>query len=110
MHQHQSTTKHTSSKTIGSGVTNTDSILLSLELGNRADGSENLLLHNLHVLGDVGENGWLDEVANIAVALATSLDLGASFLSLVDVGHDAVELELGDLGTLECILLEWISD
>jgi hypothetical protein len=101
--------KHTSGKTVCGRVADLDGILLSLELGNGADRAEDLLLHDLHVLGDIREDGWLDEVSDITLALATCLDLGTSFLTSVDVAHDTVELKLADLGTLECVLVEGVT-
>ena len=68
---------HGGGEAIGGGVADADGLLLGLELGDGADGAEDLFLHDLHVLGDVGEDGWLDEVALVALAVATDLDLGA---------------------------------
>jgi len=95
---------------VGGVVADLDDIGLGLELGDCADGTEDLLLLNLHVLGYVGEDGGLDEVALVALALAARLDRGTGLLALLDVGHDAVELELGDLRSLEGILLEGVTD
>ena len=99
----------TSRETVCGRVSDLDGILLCLELGNGADWAKDLLLHDLHVLGDVGEDGWLDEVSDITLALATSLNLGAGFLTSVDVAHDAVKLKLADLRTLEGFIVERIA-
>ena len=72
-------------KTVGGGVPKTDGILFGLEFGDGADGAKDLLLHDLHVFADVGENGWLDEVALVAVTLAADFDLGTLLLAGVDV-------------------------
>ena len=72
-------------KTVGGGVSETDGVLFGLEFSDGADGAEDLLLHDLHVFADVGENGWLDEVALVAVTLATDFDLGTLLLAGVDV-------------------------
>jgi len=101
--------RHTSSETVCGRVADLDSILLCLELGNRANRAEDLLLHDLHVLGDVGEDGWLDEVSDVTLALTTCLDPGTSLLTSVDVAHDAVKLKLADLRTLECIGRERVA-
>lgn len=77
-------------ETVGGGVAETDGLLLGLELGDGADRAEDLLLHNLHVLGDVGENGGLDEVALVALAVATDLDLGTGLLACLDVAVNRV--------------------
>lgn len=74
-----------SSKTVGGVVGNLDDLFLGLELGNAAHGAENLLLHNLHVLGDVGEDGGLDEVALVSLAVTTDLDVGTCILAGLDV-------------------------
>jgi hypothetical protein len=66
-------------------VTELDGVLLGLELGDRADRAEDLLLHDLHVFGDVGEDGGLDEVALVALALTAGLDGGAGVLACLDV-------------------------
>jgi hypothetical protein len=74
-----------SSEAVGRVVANRDGVLLGFELGDGADRAEDLFLHNLHVFGNVGEDGGLDEVTLVTDALATCLDLGASLLALFDV-------------------------
>ena len=66
-------------------VADPDSVFFRLELGDRADGAEDLLLHDLHILTNVGEDGRLDEVALVAVALTANLNLGTCLLTFVDV-------------------------
>ena len=99
-----------SSQTVGGLVADGNRLFLGLEFRDGAHGAEDLLLHNLHVLGDVGEDGWLDEVALVALAVAADLDLGACVLAGLDVAHDAVELQLRDLRALEGVLGEWVAD
>lgn len=122
---------HGGGETVGGGVAHADGLLLGLELGNAADGAEDLLLHDLHVLGDVGEDGRLDEVADVTLALAAGLDGRTGLLAVFDVAgrgnvsiaftgeidggfggllHDAVELHLGDLRTLEGVGGEWVAN
>lgn len=91
-------------------VAELDDLVLGLELGDGADGTEDLLLHDLHVGTDIAEDGRLDEVTLVTVALTTDLNSGTLLLTALDVAHDAVELELGDLGTLEGLLKEWVTD
>ena len=74
-----------SSKTICAVVAYSDCVVDGLELGDGANGSENFFLHNLHVFADVAEDGGLDEVAFVAVALAADFDLGSLFLTLFDI-------------------------
>lgn len=76
---------HGGGKAVGALVAGGDDLLLGGELGDGADGAEDLLLHDLHVLGDVGEDGGLDEVALVALAVAADLDGGAGFLAGLDV-------------------------
>ena len=76
------------SQTIGSAVSDSDRIFLGLELGNGADGAEDLLLHDLHVLADAGEDGGLDEVTLFAVSFPSDLNLGAGLLTFVDVSEE----------------------
>lgn len=90
-------------ETVGGGVAETDGVLLGLELGNGADGAEDLFLHDLHVLGHVGEDGRLDEVALLPVTLAANLDLGALLLALIDV---AVSTLVSDV-VLPCLTAEF---
>ena len=101
---------HSGRETVVGAVALLDRLLLGLELGDGADGTEDLLLDDLHVLSDVREDGGLDEVADVAVAAATGGDGGAGLLALVDVAHDAIELELRDLGSLEGLWVEWVTD
>jgi hypothetical protein len=72
-------------ETVRGRVAELDGVLLGLELGDRADGTEDLLLHDLHIFGDVGEDGGLDEVALVTLALAASLDGGTGVLACLDV-------------------------
>ncbi len=67
-------------------------------------------MHDLHISGDVGEDGRLNEVALVTMALATSCNGGTALLALLDVAHDALKLKLADLGTLEGVLVEWVTD
>lgn len=96
--------------TVVGAVTNANSIGLILELGDSDNGAEDLLLGDLHVGSDVGENGGLDEVALSTVALTTHGDGGTLVLAVVDVLHDTVELELRNLGTLEGVTLEGVAE
>ena len=70
---------------VGGGVPKADGVLFGLEFSDGADGAEDLLLHDLHVFADVGEDGWLDEVTLVAVTLAADFDLGTLLLAGVDV-------------------------
>ena len=70
---------------VGGRVAELDGILLGLELGDRADGAEDLLFHDLHVLCNVGEDRGLDEVALVTLALAASLNGGTGVLASLDV-------------------------
>jgi len=81
-----------------------------LELCNGDDRPENLLLHDLHLLVDIGEDRGLDKVALLAVAAAPGLDLGTLVLARLDVVHDARELEFRDLRALDGAFLEGIAD
>jgi hypothetical protein len=76
---------HGCGETVCGVVANLDDIGLGLELGDCADGAEDLLLLDLHVLGNVGEDGRLNEVALVTLALTTSLNGGAALLTLLNV-------------------------
>ena len=65
-----------------------------LETHDVHDGAEDFFFGDLHVVGNVGEDGRLDEIALGADALAAAQHLGAFLLACVDVAHDAVELFL----------------
>jgi len=99
-----------SGKTIVGVVTSLDDLLLSLKLGDRADRAEDLFLHDLHVLSDIREDGWLNEVSLVTVSLTSSDDGSTFILTLLDIAHDAVILELRDLWSLEGVGGEWVTD
>lgn len=101
---------HRGRETVRRAVGLLDRLLLGLELGDGADGAEDLLLDDGHVLGDIREDGGLDEVADVAVAATTGGHGGTGLLAGIDVAHDAVELQLRDLGSLEGLNVEWVSD
>lgn len=79
-----------SGKTVGGAVTDSDGISLVFEFGDGADGAEDFFSHDLHVFADVGEDGRLDEVALLSVALATDFDLGAFLLAFLDVPDEII--------------------
>lgn len=93
-----------------SAVTDLDGLVNVLELLDGDDGTEDLLLGDLHVGSDIGEQSGLDVVALVAVALTTKRNGGTSILTVLDILHDAVELELGDLGTLEGVGGEGVTE
>jgi hypothetical protein len=90
---------HGGGQTIGGAVADLDGVLLRLEFGDRADGAEDFLLHDLHVFADVGEDGGLDEVALVTLALATDFHLGALLFAVVYVAKRNVSTKM----------VEWIS-
>jgi hypothetical protein len=72
-------------KTVRGRVGNLDDLGLALELGDCADGAENFFLLDLHVFGDVGEDGGLNEVPLVALAFAARLNRGTRLLTLLDI-------------------------
>ena len=76
---------HGSSEAVGRGVADANGIFFRLELGDGADGAENLFLHDLHVFRHVAEDCRLNEVALFAMALTANLDRGAFLAAVVDV-------------------------
>ena len=76
---------HGGGETVGGRVADADGLLLGLEFGDGADGAKDLFLHNLHVLGHIGEDRRLDEVTLITLALAASLDGGTGILARLNV-------------------------
>lgn len=96
--------------TVLSAVTDPDGLIGILEFLDGDDGAEDLLLGDLHVGSDIGEQSGLDVEALVAVALTTERNGGTSILTVLDVLHDAVELELGDLRTLEGVGGEGVTE
>lgn len=76
---------HGGREAVCSHVAQTNGIGFVFEFGYGADGSENFLLDDLHVFGDVGEDGRLDVVALLAVTFTANFNFGAFFLSDFDV-------------------------
>lgn len=101
---------HGRGKTVRGVVGSLNNVVDILELGDRADRAEDLLLHDLHLGSHVREDGRLDEVALVAVALTTSLNRGTLVLTGLDVSHDTIILQLADLRTLEGIVGKWVAD
>jgi len=87
-----------------------ENILNVFEFGNSNDGSENLFLHNLHLLIDTGEDCGLNEITFFAMTFAAEFDFSTLVLSGLDVIHDSCELEFRDLWTLDCLGFEWVTD
>ena len=95
---------------VGAVVGQLDSLGLILELGDGTDRTEDLLLHDLHIRSDIAEDSGLDKVTLVTMALTTDLDGRTFVLAGLDVTHDAVVLNLADLGALESSLVERITD
>jgi hypothetical protein len=91
-----------------------NSLLLGLERGNNHKWSEDLLLVDLHAGLDIGEDGWLDEVAlsvaNIGEGLATADEVGTLVLAGLGEVEDTLVLRLGDLWALGSGLGERVTD
>ena len=85
---------HGSCETVSGGVAEANGILLGGEFGDGADGAEDFLLHDLHIFRDFAENGGLDEVTLLALALAADFDLGTGFFAGVDVAASQVSFVL----------------
>ncbi len=70
----------------------------------RKDTTETATLHlfsgDRHVISDVTKNGGLDVVALLKRAAASSKNLCALSLAELDVAHDALKLQVVDLGSL----------
>jgi hypothetical protein len=101
---------NSSRKAVGSIVGCLDDLVFCAELGNRADRAEDLLLHDLHVWLNIGEDGGLNKVSLLSVSLTTNLNLGAGLLALLNIAHDTVILKLRDLRALEGIALKWVTN
>ena len=78
------------SETVDGVVRLVDDVVLVLELDDDTDGAEDLLLDNLHVRLDVGEDGRLDEVALGADTGTAVVERRALLLARLDVAHDAL--------------------
>ena len=76
---------HRGGESVGGGVADADDLVLGLELGDGAHGPEDLLLLDLHVLGDAAEDCRLDEVSDVAFAVAANFDIRTGFLAGFDV-------------------------
>jgi hypothetical protein len=90
---------YSGSETVCGVVTNLDNVGLCLELGDCADGAEDLFLLDLHVLGHVGEDRRLDEVTLVTLTVATSLDGRARLLALLDIAGLEVSDDISDGGS-----------
>ena len=86
-------------ETVGGGVAEADGVVFGLEFGDGADGTKDFFLHYLHVFGDAGEDGRLDEVAFFAVALAADFHFGALFSAGIDVSTFALEFMVSIKGS-----------
>lgn len=101
---------NTSSETIESIMSLRKDILDIGEFTDGNDRSENLFLHDLHLLIDIGEDGGLNEVSFLSVTFTAEGDVGTFVLTGFDVVHDTSELEFRNLRTLDGGSLEWITD
>jgi len=56
---------------------------------------------DLHVLGDVGEDGGLDEVTLVTLALTASLDGSTGLLAILDVAGSNISKKISSYMTVE---------
>jgi hypothetical protein len=77
-------------ESVGGAVPHPDCILFSLEFGNRANRTKSLLLQDLHIFADVGENSRLDEIALLAQPLSARLDLRAFIHASFDISFGTI--------------------
>ena len=110
---------HNSANVLGEEVTGktelgvvgeAEDILLGVELEHRGQGTEGLVLGDLHFLGDTGQNCGLVEETGGLGRLAASLDLGALGDSVGNVLLNLLNGGLVDEGTLSGLAGETTSD
>ena len=78
-------------QTVDGVVRLVDDVVVVVELDHDADGAEDLLLDDAHVLLRVREDRGLDEVALVAPALTAELHRGTLLLARVDELHDTLQ-------------------
>ena len=78
---------HCRRKAVRRLIPHPDGVLLGGKFGNRTNRSEDLFLHDLHILADVAEDGRLDEVALFAMALAADFNFGSCIFSCADIAE-----------------------
>src|SRR5580700_2907618 len=87
------------SKTVWIRVRLRDCLINVVERQRCKHRAENFFLRDLHVVGNVAKNSWLDEKTFAAVnrhAIAASDQLCAFFLTSLDVSENAIHLLLAD--------------
>ena len=99
-----------SSESIVAVVGSLDDLVHILELHEAHDRAKDLLLGNGHVVGHISEDGGLDEVSFLSVALSSQEQLGSLLLSSLHISQDLVHLFFINLGSLLGLLIEGISD
>lgn len=81
---------HGGSESISGRVTELDHLLLGLEFGDGANRTKDLFLHDLHVLGNIGENSGLNKITLVTLAVAANLNLRTCVLTGLDVSVSAL--------------------
>jgi hypothetical protein len=84
--------------------------LHSLKLDHNSNRSKNLFFHNFQVMLHVSEDCRIDETSLRAEAIATEVTSSSFILTRIDVSHNAVILDLGNLGALVGFFTERISE
>lgn len=98
------------SQTVLGIVGQLDDFLLSLELDERHDGSEDLFRADFHLRGHVGENGGFDEVSFVSFAISAGQTGRTVILAALHVSKNLIELSLIDLRSLEGVRSEGVAD
>lgn len=96
--------------TIVGAVSKLDGLLLGLELLHCANRAEDLLLNNLHIAVDIRKDSGFNEISLVTKAFSASNNSCTRLLSVLDVAHDAIELQLRNLRSLERLGIEGIAD
>lgn len=71
--------------------------------------SENLLFCDLHMILNVDENGWFDEISFLAQSASSSNNLRSFLYSFSDVIENALKLLLADDSSQLSVFIQWIS-
>jgi len=101
---------HTGRKTISGGIGASNHVGHVLELDDGHHRTEDLLLGDLHVVGNVGEHGWFNEEPLIAYAATATEKLGSLILAAFDIAQDLVELLFVHLRSLLSFGIERITN
>ena len=101
--------ENTCGETVVGIIGSSDDLIIVRESQNLHDWAKDFLSGNGHIVSDVSENGWLNEVTSVSDSVASTKKGGTFVLATLDVAHNFVKLLLRNLWSLTAKIFSFLE-